>query len=425
MKHMFRGLMLLALPGFGLGLPLAGCTDHQDGVTGTQSIGVELVVPAPEDVGDLQHRLPDGLRAITVNLSALDAAGEVDPTFDRDVEVYAQFLGTVTPTPTLDDFMLVAQNLVAVPLTKVHLTAGKAMNQTVTLPAVLGPTTLWIEDGPKPDKEGRIDPAYVPTYATGTSSTLWFREPTIADLQTPSSETPFDVRLLASPFDKKQVTVTTSRYGDVGRLVVTSVFAQGYTVSDAQCSDPGGAPPCTAKAYDHIEVFSFSAPRDQRGKLIQQGQVIDGFSGAMTEFNGLTEIGFPVTFASDDAVVPGRLPVPVTFDKDTWFKALTDPQGIINFERNEAAPIVVDNAKVCNLDNDYVRFGQWKLDPFGIGGDCAGNHNVINVVTAGVVAGLDPATLVGKTLPRVIGVLRPAFSIWIIFPRSAADLTLQ
>jgi hypothetical protein len=89
-RCLVRGLALLALPGFGLGLPLAGCTDHPDGVTGTQSIGVELVAPASP--GDLQHRLPDGLRAITVNLTAYDALSEVDPSFDRDVEVYAQFL---------------------------------------------------------------------------------------------------------------------------------------------------------------------------------------------------------------------------------------------------------------------------------------------------------------------------------------------
>jgi hypothetical protein len=421
MTHMISCLAVLSL-----GIPLAGCVEHKDSITGTQSIAVELVAPASP--GDLQHRLPDGLRTVTVNLTAYDAAFEIDATFDRDVEVYAQFLGTVTPIPTLDDL----GRLVAIPLATFHLTAGKAMNQTVTLPSVLGPTTLWIEDGPKAVRGGRqIDPAYVPTYATGSSPTLWFRDPTIADLQTPSSETALDA-LLASPFDGKQVTVDASRYGDVGRLVVTSVFAQGYTVSDVQCSDASGAPPCTTKAYDHIEVFSFSAPRDQRGQLLQQGQVIDGFSGGMTEFNGLTEIGFPVTIASDDAVVPGRLPVPVTFDKDTWFKALGDPQGIINFERNEAAPIEIRNATVCDItradgkdDDTYTRFGQWKLDPFGVGGDCSNNRNVINVVTAGVIAGLDPHTLVGKTLPRVIGVLRPAFSIWIIFPRSAADLTLQ
>jgi hypothetical protein len=38
-------------------------------------------------------------------------------------------------------------------------------------------------------------------------------------------------------------------------------------------------------------------------------------------------------------------------------------------------------------------------------------------------------TLVGKTLPRVVGTLRPVnigtFNVWIVYPRSAADLTLQ
>lgn len=98
--------------------------------------------------------------------------------------------------------------------------------------------------------------------------------------------------------------------------------------------------------------------------------------------------------------------------------------GIINFERNEAAAIEVDNAKVCLLDDAYQRFGQWKLDPSGVGGDCSNNRNVIDVVTAGVITDVDPADLVGMTLPRVVGVVRPAFTIWIIHPRSAADLTL-
>lgn len=418
MKHAISSLRYLSL-----GLGLAGCVDHPGGLTGTQSIGVQLVDPA--NPGDLVHRLPDGLRTVTINLTAYDAAFAADASFDRDVQVYAQFLGTVTPTPTLDDL---AQQ-VATPLATFHLTAGKAMNQIVTLPEVLGPTTLWIEDGPHAGKSGRaIDPGYVPTYATGTSPTLWFRDPYIADIQRPLNEMSLDA-LSVSPLANKQITVNSSRYGDVGRLVVTSVFAQGYTVSDVKCSDATGAPPCTAQAYDHVEVFSFSAPRDQRGKLLQQGQAIDGFSGGISEFNGLTEIGFPVTFATNDAVVPERLPVPVKLDKDTWFNPLSDPQGIINFERNEAAPIEIDNATVCMLDSNYVTFGQWKLDPTGVGGDCSANRNVLNVITAGVIGDLDPATLVGKVVPRVVGVVRPveigSFNVWIIYPRSSADLTLQ
>ena len=387
---------------------LAGCVDHRAGIAGTQSIGVDLVDPASP--GDIDHRLPDGLRAITVNLTAYDAAFEVDPSFDRDVQVYVQFLGTLTPT------------LDVTPLATIHMAAGKAENQTIVLPPVFGPTTLWIDDGQNAQ----------PTYATGTSPTLWYRDPYIVDLQRPIREMPANALdtspLDSSPLPNKQVSVSTSRYGARGKIVVTSVFAQGYTVSDTQCGDAAGTPPCVAQAYDHIEVFSFSAPRDQRGRLLRLGQVIDGFAGGVSDFNGLTEVGFPVTFATSDEVVPGRLPAAVKLDKDTWFRSLSDPQGIINFERNEAAAIEIDGGVVCALDRDYATFKQWKLDPAGVGGDCSRNRNVINVITAGVVTDLDPASLVGKTVPRVVGILRPVqitgFNVWIIYPRSAADLTL-
>jgi hypothetical protein len=376
---------------------LAACVDHKPGVTGTQSIGVELVDPA--DPGDLQRRLPAGAHTIEINVTAFDAGKQVDASFDRDVQVYVQFLGTLTPT------------LGTAPLATIHMAAGQATGQIVTLPPVFGPTTLWIDDGSDTD----------PTYATGTSPTLWYRDPFIADIQSPPDEKALSA-LAVSPLENKQISVSGSRHGDVGRLVVTSAFSQGYTVSDMKCSDAAGAPPCTASAYDHIEVFSFSAPVDQRGKLLEQGQVIDGFSGGISEFNNLTEVGFPGTRTSSDDVVPGRLPSPVKLDPLTWFKGLSDPEGIINFERNEAGPIEVDNAKVCALDSDYDRFKQWKIDPTAAA-DCAASH-VINVVTVGVINDLDPSTLVGKTLPRVVGVLRPVFNFWIIFPRSTDDLTL-
>ena len=411
----------------GLGAALAGCVDQRAGITGTQSIGVELVTPI--DPGDVDHRLPDGLRAITVNLTAYDEAFAVDPSFDRDVEVYAQFFGTVTPTPTLDSLT----QMVSKPLATFHLTAGRVLNQTVMLPQVFGPTTLWIEDGPKPISETnrKIDPSYHPSYVTGTSPTLWFRDLSIADIQTPTKEDALNA-LVDSPLENKQITVDSSRYGDVGRLVVTSVFDQGYTVSDVKCSDASGTPPCVAAAYDHIEVFTFGAPADQQGRPLKQGQLIDGFSGAISEFNGLTEIGFPSTIATSNAVIPDRLPAPVKLDKNTWFGPLSDPQGIINFERNEAGAIEIDDAMVCDLDHDYDDHnGQWKIDPSGVGGSCLGRTDVINVITTGVVANLDRTAimaLAGKTLPRVVGVLRPvefaSFNVWIIYPRSAVELTL-
>ena len=68
-------------------------------------------------------------------------------------------------------------------------------------------------------------------------------------------------------------------------------------------------------------------------------------------------------------------------------------------------------------------------DRSGRDGGTPGSKNLINVITAGTVSSVDPATLVGMTLPKVIGVLRPVnigtFNVWIIYPRSAADLVLQ
>ena len=205
-------------------------------------------------------------------------------------------------------------------------------------------------------------------------------------------------------------------------------FAQGYTVSDVQCA-ANGAPPCTLApnpkaggmpGYDHKMVFSFSAPRDQDGRLVQQGQLITGFAGGISEFNGLTEVGFPQTFADEGAEVNNaRIPAPAVFDM-SWFT------NKYMFERNEAGLIEIDGAKVCDLDQDYDTYKQWKLDPSGAG-SCAGNKNLINVITTGIVPSETITSLVGKTLPKVVGVLRPvnigSFNVWIIYPRDSADLT--
>ena len=386
----------------------------KDGIEGTQSLQVELVSPASG--GSSTMRLMDSQRAVTVNVTALGPDGAVDTTYNHNVQVYAQFLGTLTP------------KLGETPLTSFPLVNGKATGKMVMLPAAFGPTTLWIDDGEDTN----------PTFATGTSPTLWYRDPFISDLQTPRSETDLDA-LASIPLENKQVSVTTSRYGARGRLVVTSVFSQGYTVSDVQCADAQGTPPCTAQAYDHAMVFSFSAPRGSQGERIVEGQTIGGFAGGVAEFNGLTEIGFPQTFTSENEQVnKAREPQPVVADlettvtPETWFDQLNATGGgMINFERNEAGLIQINNAKVCDVanDSDYATYKQWKLDPAGVGGNCKGNKKVINVITAGTVSEIDPPALVGRTFTKVVGILRPVnigtFNVWIIYPRSSADLVLQ
>jgi hypothetical protein len=386
---------LAALSTFAVGLALGACVDTRDAITGTQSLHIELRSPT----GSEGVPLADSDRTVVFDVTALDAQGQVDASFNNALQVYVNFLGTLTPY------------LGGVPLATIQMNAGKATNQTVMLPPVFGPTTLLIDDGASPN----------PTYAAGSSPTLWYRDPYIRDIQMPANEMALDA-LSASPLEQKQVTVRESRHPN-GRLVVTSVFAQGYTVSDVDCADSLGTPPCTAGDYDHKMVFSFSAPRDEQFRPVSLGQTIDGFAGGVSEFNGLTEIGFPQTFVDGDIDINvARLPAPQVFDP-MWF---TDK---FMFERNEAAPIAVDNAKVCDLDADYDTYKQWKLDPSGAGGNCMGNRNVLNVITTGIVPSEQITAIAGQTLPRVVGVLRPvnigSFNVWIIYPRSMADLTLQ
>ena len=400
MKHTLSALLLLG-----------ACTEMKDGLEGTQSLKIDLVSPASG--GSTTQRLMDNQRTVTIDVTALGPDGELDASFDRDVQVYAQFLGTLTP------------KLSEAPLTTFRVSGGKATGKTIMLPVAYGPTTLWIEDGKSAEA----------TFATGTSPTLWYRDPFIVDLQTPRSETALDA-LSSIPLQDKQVTVGTSRYGARGRLVVTSVFSQGYTVSDVQCADANGTPPCTSQAYDHAMIFSFSAPRGSHGEAIVQGQTIQGFGGGLAEFNGLTELGFPRTYTSEnESVDKRREPAPVVADlettvtPETWFDQLNAPGGgMINFERNEAGLIQINNAKVCDVtnDRDYMTYKQWKLDPSGVGGNCMGNRKVINVITAGTVSEIDPPALVGRTFAKVVGVLRPVnigtFNVWIIYPRDDSDL---
>ncbi|MGN6104100.1 MAG: hypothetical protein ACTHU0_03280 [Kofleriaceae bacterium] len=390
-----------------------GCIDDRAGITETQSLEVGLVSPA--DPGTVDRRLPDTERTVVVDLKAKTPENQVDTAFNGEVRVYAQFLGTLTP------------DLDRQPLATVTMVNGVATGQSITLPSsVFGPTTLWIDNGTG------IGPEYEHGSVTGTSPTLWYRDPYIADLQTPRSETALDA-LSTSPLQDKQINVEASRYGARGRLIVTSTYAQGYTVSDVQCADDAGTPPCVANAYDHVLVYSFSAPRDQRGNRLEVGQTIDRFTGGQSEFNGLTEIGFPRTFAPeqlerDVARLPAPVPINPTPGVDsTWFGSINQPDGMINFERNESGPIEIRNAMVCALDQEYATYKQWKLDP-SAAGSCS-TRNLINVITSGTDFTTDPATLVGRRLPKVVGILRPvnigSFNVWIIYPRGSSDLQLQ
>jgi hypothetical protein len=376
-----------------LALALASaCVDHEPSLwKGTTSLGVKLISPA--DPGSQMNRLPDGSSSVTIQITAYDDQDQVDTTVNRNVDVYVQFLGTLTPDHTK-----------GVPFKQVMLTNGVSATTTLTLPPTFGQTVLWVEDVEGTDA----------SFATGTSPALWFRDPYISDIQRPTDEASLDA-LESSPLENKNVVVTASRYGAMGRMVVTGVYAQGYTLDDAKCADASGTPPCVSSDYDHAFIYSYSRASDQMLRVIKYGQLIDGFQGAVSEFNGLTEIGFPQSFVDNPDIMEARVPAPVKVDQ-TWFS------NKIMFERNEAGLIEIDGATLCPLDKDFDTYQQWKLD---IGASC---NSPINVVTAGQV-NFDPTPYVGKVIPKVVGTLRPinigSFNVWIMYPRFDQDLVLQ
>ena len=380
MKH---ALLIAAMA-----IALAGCVEELPALTGTTSLRVDLI--SPSETGTANARLPAVAKEVTIQVSALDTTGQIDTSFNKEVDVYASFFGGLTPPPGSP---------------KIKLEAGTSAPATIPLPLVYGPTLLWIEDTRSPDA----------TYATGTSPTLWFHDPTLSDISTPEDEDDSDA-MYHSPLEEKEVVITSSRHGSRGRLVVTGVYSQGYTLSDVECRDEAGTPPCTTSDYDHLMVFTYSVPIDKKGRLIKVGHTVARVGGVVQEFNGLTELGFPETRLTDDDPQPALVPASIEITQD-WFG-----ENEIRFERAEGGLVRIKNGTVCATDRDYDRYKQWKLD---IGAGC---ERPINVVTTGV-ADFDPVENDGATLAEIVGTLRPVntarINVWIVYPRSNADLQLS
>lgn len=367
-----------------------GCVEKRPGVEGTTSLRVVLI--SPTDPGSFDNRLQFDARDVTLRVEALDAQGELDTTLTGDLDLYVHYLGSLTPG--LDE----------TPLTTIAMTSGTTGEVTVTLPNTYGPTFLWVEHFSGDN----------PTFATGTSSTLWYRNAYLEDISRPEDEGALDA-LERSPLEAKEIEVDASRYGASGRMVVTGVYAQGYTLSDVSCADENGTPPCTTGDYDSVFVFSFSRPENTTGDDVVRGQIVDKLTGAVSEFNGLTEVNFPETFISDQTADEAMVPEPLVL-QSSWLNTR------IELERAESSLVSVVNAELCPLDDDYETYAQWKLD---LGQGCG---RPVNVISKGVATDFDPAAYVGQIMPEVVGTLRPvnigSFHVWIIYPRDPDDITL-
>jgi hypothetical protein len=147
---------------------------------------------------------------------------------------------------------------------------------------------------------------------------------------------------------------------------------------------------------------------------VRPGDVVGRLTGAVSEFNGLTEVNFPQTFLAGERDT-ALLPAPTVIDP-AWLDTR------IELEQVEAALVAIDGATLCPLDDDFTTYSQWKLD---VGRGCG--SRAFNIITKGQVPEFDPTSYVGEVFPRVVGTLRPvnigSFNVWIIYPRNNDDVT--
>jgi hypothetical protein len=369
-------------------------TEERDPVP--TSIAVEIT--SPEDLGSAESRLDFDVRDVTVSLTALDDLGQVDTSFDATLNVQVHYLGSLTPTGLTID-----------------MTGGMGTG-SLTLPRTLGATFLWIEDSIPASEDDAV------TFATGTSDTLWYRDPFLEDVSIVDFDRPA-TWLEDSLYEGKQVRVEASKHGASGRLVVTGIYTQGYTLSDVDCS----VSPCVADPFNHVFVFSFNRPRDEEFRAIEIGHQVRWVSGGIGEFNGLTELNFPQTALVEDdggdPVAPDEslLPEPVVI-QSAWLTGAQSPTGMLKLEEVESGLAAVENGVLCPLDEDYETYSQWKLD-LGLGCGVP-----INVISAGNVSDFDPADHPpGTVFSRVVGTVRAvnigSFHVWILQPRRSSDIT--
>ncbi len=172
---------------------------------------------------------------------------------------------------------------------------GRLEGVAVHIAQGLGPTHVWFEadgfqpkgqdygqcnDGIDNDGNGLIDLAdpgcsgadddlEAPvTLSTGVSPTLFFDDPTVRDVQ-------FTSLLSTSPLVGRQVRVSK------GTLVVTNVVSNGFYVADLRDNTP-------ERLFNAMFVFTFSKPEG-----VDYGDHLCGFSGAVQEHVGQTQVVFP------------------------------------------------------------------------------------------------------------------------------------
>lgn len=262
------------------------------------------------------------------------------------------------------------------------------------------------------------------TLAIGATPPVYFPNPTIARLMEPWDPDARDASY-CSPYLGRQVSLD----GPAGKLIVTSVFKNGFGLTDSSTPD-----------YSSVFVFTFSQPRP----TVVKGRLMNRVSGSIAKFNGLTQVA-NVNYDTGAEVRPDLLPAPVEITADRRRKLGTgDADRTRDLEQNKwllkrVGAVVRVKAKVCDT-NDQFRGPSWQnystfvvtFDPdMNPALDGCDNRKTFSVQLPGRgFAGFDPDAQKGRDI-TVTGMLQNSASatgallFWTIAVRDAQDLALN
>jgi hypothetical protein len=310
---------------------MLGCTETVEPPDRNDLTGLRVEITDDTSLGEAPYEFPGVYTPVTIAVDALRADGSLKSDYSGTVQV------RIVPGQVQESTRFL------------HLSDGTNEGHVIQLRYAFGPVRIWVEevgidqidechDGFDNDGNGLVDfpgdpGCFAPddpseggaTYVTGLSDEIPFNSLDIRNVQfnpeDPTSE---------SPIRGEEVVV------ERGSLLVTNVAATGFYVTDLDESS----------GYDSIFLYSFSFPEG-----VQLGDRLLWFSGGVDEFQGGTQLTFPIWELDETYELSNA-------DRATMARCeLSDREGVLQVEPvTLGAADLQDLELLESLESAVVRF---------------------------------------------------------------------
>ncbi|GEM_PF-1834894 len=359
---------------------------------GLQSFEIKIIYP--ENLGSEIELLPADTNKIVFQVKALGSK-EQDPfMITKDISLYLNFGGRSSFLKTIS------------------ITDGISSSETVEISDVYGKAHIMVVDDREDDA----------TYATGSSNEIYFKNPSVDDLQKSDIESP----PYSSSMSGYRVNIRGQK-NNIGRMIITSVTNSGFYLTDlASKSDPPTS----------LFVYNFSRPYG-----VYRYQMLCSLSGGVQEHLGDTQITFPDWVSYDDCKVIDSLLCKICVEelKEYFGKNVITPYKLktettynkMLMESLESSLVEIENATIMNMfesayDRDtYIEYGQYKVRL----SDTSASATFL-AISRDNVSDFDPAKYIGKQFSYIRGILTElnfgsGNSMWIVNVRDKYDICIE